>query len=182
MQKITEKFVRELLKRLNESSKKDLARTPKRTADTFAKIFSGYQKDPKEIATTFDNEGYDEMIVVKDIDFYSSCEHHLLPFFGKAYIGYIPDKRIIGLSKIPRLVEIYSRRLQNQERLTSQIADALVEILKPKGAGVVLEARHLCMMARGVEKQGARIVTSAMRGLFKKKMNTRAEFLRLIGR
>jgi GTP cyclohydrolase I len=120
------------------------------------------------------------MIIAKDIDFYSTCEHHLLPFFGKAYIGYIPDDRILGLSKLPRLVEIFSRRLQNQERLTKQIADTLNEMLSPKGVGVVLRAEHLCMKARGVEKQNCEITTSSFTGLFKKNLNTRSEFLDLI--
>lgn len=132
--------------------------------------------------TVFEDENYDEMIVVKDIEFYSVCEHHMIPFFGKAHIGYIPNGKIIGLSKIPRLVDMYARRLQNQERLTSQVAKALSELIKPRGVGVILEAQHLCMMARGVEKQGSKVITSAMHGLFKKELNTRNEFLRLIGK
>jgi len=122
------------------------------------------------------------MIVVKNIEFYSTCEHHFLPFHGQIHIGYIPDGKIIGLSKLPRLVEIFSRRLQNQERLTSQIAKGLFSLLKPKGVGVVIEAKHLCMMARGVEKQNSEVMTSSLLGLFKKDQNTRNEFLQLIGR
>lgn len=157
-----------------------LSKTPRRVAKAFEKAFSGYQKDPQKLLTIFEDKNYDEMIVVKDIEFYSTCAHHLLPFFGKAHIGYIPNGKIIGLSKIPRLVEMYSRRLQNQEKLTVEIAKAFKNLINPKGVGVVLEAQHLCMMARGVEKQGSKVVTSAMIGLFKRELNTRSEFLRLI--
>lgn len=156
--------------------------TPGRVARSYAKIFSGYLKEPEDSLTVFDDENYDEMIVVKDIEFYSNCEHHMIPFFGKAHIGYIPNGKIIGLSKLPRLVEIYARRLQNQERLTVQIASAINRLLKPHGVGVVIEARHLCMMARGVEKQNSVVSTSAQFGLFKKNDKTRSEFLRLIGK
>lgn len=177
-----EQVIKKLLETIGEDLSRDgLASTPRRVARSFKKIFSGYSKNPAEILTTFEAKGYDEMIVVKDIEFYSTCEHHFLPFFGKAHIGYIPDKKIIGLSKMPRLVEIFSRRMQNQECLTLEIAQALNKLLKPKGVGVVLEAKHLCMMARGVEKQRSRVVTSAMLGLFKKELNTRSEFLKLIG-
>lgn len=183
MQSPTEQFIKELIKQLPENGKREgLSKTPRRVARAFEKMLSGYQQDPKDLLTVFKDETYDEMIVVKDIDFFSLCEHHMLPFFGKAYVGYIPNGKIIGLSKIPRLVDIFARRLQNQERLTSQIAKSLSELVKPKGVGVVLEAKHLCMMARGVEKQGTSVVTSAMHGLFKKELNTRNEFLRLIGK
>lgn len=176
-----ERAVTNLLAALGENvGREGLKATPVRVTKAFEKIFSGYGKNPKDIVTTFEDRHYDEMIVVKDIEFYSSCEHHLLPFFGKAHIGYIPNGKIIGLSKIPRLVEIFSRRMQNQERLTVQIAEALKELINPRGVGVVLEAKHLCMMARGVEKQGSVVVTSAMMGLFKKNLNTRSEFLKLI--
>jgi GTP cyclohydrolase I len=176
-----EKLTGELLKALGDNPKREgLKDTPKRYSEACKKLFSGYEKKPEQVFKVFDGEAYDEMIVVKDIEFYSTCEHHLLPFFGKAHIGYIPDGKIIGLSKLPRLVEIFSRRLQNQERLTVQIANALNDLLKPKGVGVILEARHLCMMARGVEKQNSVVKTSALTGLFKKNMNTRSEFLRHI--
>ena len=138
--------------------------------------------NPAEILRTRFTQPYNQMVVLKDIELYSTCEHHFLPFIGRAHIGYIPDGKIIGLSKLPRLVEIYARRLQNQERLTSQIAQALQGILKPKGVGVVIEAKHLCMMARGVEKQGSEVTTSSLTGLFKRDMNTRNEFLKLIGK
>lgn len=176
-----EDAVKRLIEALGESTaSEDLIKTPVRVTQAFEKIFSGYSQNPKKILTTFQDKHYDEMIVVKDIEFYSTCSHHLLPFFGKAHIGYIPNGRIIGLSKLPRLVETYSRRLQNQERLTVEIAQALKQLMNPRGVGVVLEAKHLCMMARGVEKQGSSVVTSAMLGLFKKEMNTRSEFLKLI--
>lgn len=176
-----EKLVKELLQEIGEDLEREgLKRTPERVANAFEKIFGGYNKSADEILTTFDGEDYDEMIICKDIDFYSTCEHHIQPFFGKISIGYIPDKQIIGISKLPRIVEIFSRRLQNQERLTMQIANTLNELVKPKGVGVVMEAKHLCMMARGVEKQNTLMTTSCYRGLFKNNAKTRNEFLRLI--
>lgn len=176
-----ENAVRLFLKAIGEDSSRDgLIETPARVAGSFEKMLSGYGKDPKKLLTMFEEKDYDEMIVVRDIEFYSLCEHHLLPFFGKAHIGYIPKGKVIGLSKIPRLVEIFSRRLQNQERLTVEIAKAFEDLVHPKGVGVVLEGKHLCMMARGVEKQGSNVVTSSMMGLFKREMNTRSEFLNLI--
>ncbi|QQR55657.1 GTP cyclohydrolase I FolE [Candidatus Peregrinibacteria bacterium] len=171
----------ELLKTLPEDAEREgLKDTPRRADEAWEHLFSGYEKKPKDLLTVFENEGYDEMILVKEIEFYSTCEHHLLSFFGKAHIAYIPRDKIIGLSKIPRLVEIFSRRLQNQERLTTQIAEALEELLAPKGVAVVVEAQHLCMMARGVEKQSSTVSTSALKGLFKERPATREEFLRLI--
>ncbi|MCK5609758.1 GTP cyclohydrolase I FolE [Candidatus Pacearchaeota archaeon] len=177
-----EKLVQELLAAIDEDVEREgLVDTPKRVAKSFNKLFGGYKEDPKKLITVFDNEGYDEMIIARDIDFYSTCEHHMLPFTGKAYVGYIPNDKIIGLSKLPRLVEIFSRRLQNQERLTKQVADTLTEMLNPLGVGVVIKAEHMCMKARGVEKQNCEISTSSFTGLFKKNQNTRAEFLDLIG-
>lgn len=176
-----EKLVHELLKEIGEDPEREgLKNTPKRIAKSFEKLFGGYKKDPKEILTEFDGEDYDEMIICRNIDFYSNCEHHMQPFFGKVYIGYIPNKKIIGISKLPRIVEIYSRRLQNQERLTMDIANALKNLLKPKGVGVVIEAQHLCMMARGVEKQNTSMTTSSFNGLFKTQAKTRSEFLKLM--
>ncbi len=178
-----EKAVEALIASLGENvGRAGLSKTPRRVARAYEKVFSGYGKKPQDVLTVFEDRHYDEMIVVKDVEFFSTCEHHMLAFFGKAHIGYIPNGKIIGLSKIPRLVEIYSRRLQNQERLTMDIATALQQLIHPKGVGVVLEAKHLCMMARGVEKQGSQVVTSAMMGLFKKNLNTRSEFLKLIGK
>lgn len=175
------KLAKELLKEIGENTEREgLQKTPERIARSFEKIFGGYNKKPSEILTKFDGEDYDEMIICKDIDFYSTCEHHFQPFYGKVSIGYIPDKKIIGISKLPRIVEIFSRRLQNQERLTMQIANTLNELLKPKGVGVVLKAKHLCMMARGVEKQNTLMITSSCTGLFKNNAKTRSEFLRLI--
>lgn len=178
-----EQIVTQLLTALGEDNAREgLQGTPRRVAEAYKELFSGYGKKPEDVLTVFDDEHYDEMIVAKNIEFYSTCEHHMLSFFGKAHIGYIPNGKIIGLSKLPRLVEIFSRRLQNQERLTSQIALALEQLLSAKGVGVVLEAQHLCMMARGVEKQNSVVTTSAQLGLFKKNDTTRSEFLRLIGR
>jgi GTP cyclohydrolase IA len=176
-----EKLIHGLISSIGEDvGREGLRETPKRVTKSYLKLFGGYQEDPKRLLKTFKNEGYNEMIIVRDIDFYSTCEHHFLPFFGKASIGYIPNDKIIGLSKLPRLVEIFSRRLQNQERLTKQIADTLNDLLKPKGVGVVLQAEHLCMKARGVEKQNCVVSTSSFTGLFIKNLNTREEFLNLI--
>lgn len=179
--KSVEKLVKSLLSEIDNPKREGLVDTPKRVAKSFEKLYGGYNKDPKKIITVFDNEGYDEMIIAKDIDFYSMCEHHMLPFFGRVYVGYLPDDKIIGLSKLPRMVEIFSRRLQNQERLTKQIADTLSDLLKPKGVGVVIKASHLCMKARGIEKQNCEITTSSFTGLFRSNLNTRSEFLNLIG-
>lgn len=174
-------LIAELIKGLGEDlGREGLKETPERAAEAWDHLFSGYGKNPADVLTVFQNEGYDEMILVKNIEFYSHCEHHLQPFFGRAHVAYIPREKIIGLSKIPRLVEIFSRRLQNQERLTTQIANALQELLDPKGVAVVLEAKHFCMMARGVEKQLSEVSSSALKGLFKKNPSTREEFLRLI--
>lgn len=180
-QKKIEKLAKELLKEIGENPNREgLEKTPKRIAKSFLKIFGGYSQTTPNILTKFDGENYDEMIICKDIDFYSTCEHHMQPFFGKISIGYIPDKKIVGISKLPRIVEIFSRRLQNQERLTTQIADTLNKLLNPKGVGVVVKAQHLCMMARGVEKQNTIMITSSCKGLFKNNSKTRSEFLRLI--
>ena len=176
-----EQFVRALIEHIGEDPEREgLKDTPRRVIAAYEKMFAGYGQKPEDVLTVFGDELYDEMIVVKEVEFYSMCEHHLLPFFGKAHVGYIPNGKIIGLSKIPRLVEMYARRLQNQERLTNQIARALYSILKPKGVGVILEAKHLCMMSRGVEKQHSEVTTSALLGLFKKDLNTRNEFLSFI--
>lgn len=174
-------LIAELIKSLGEDlTREGLKDTPKRASEAWNHLFSGYGKKPEDVLTVFDNEGYDEMILVKDIEFYSTCEHHVQAFFGKAHVAYIPKDKIIGLSKIPRLVEIFARRLQNQERLTTQIAEALEGLLAPKGVAVVLEAKHFCMMARGVEKQMSEVITSTLKGLFKERPATREEFLRLI--
>ena len=179
----TEELVRQILLSIGEDpTREGLLETPQRVVRSYEKLFSGYHQNLENIVTVFDNEGYDEMVIARDIEFFSTCEHHMLPFFGKAHIGYLPKDKIIGLSKLPRLIEVFARRLQNQERLTSQVAQGLMDILSPKGVGVVIEAKHLCMMARGVEKQNAMVTTSTLQGLFKKNSETRTEFLRLIGK
>ena len=162
-------------------SKTELIKTPSRVAAAYEFLFSGYgrEQELKEILTTFESEGYDQLVLCKDIEFYSLCEHHLLPFYGICSVGYIPDKKIIGASKIPRLVEIYSRRLQLQERLTKQIAYALNDNLQPLGVAVVIKAEHLCMKMRGVQKQRAVLITSEMLGGFRNEPATRAEFFSL---
>lgn len=160
-----------------------LVDTPARVVRSWGELYGGYEQDPKKIlGTTFEQEGYivSEMILCKDIELYSTCEHHLLPFYGRAHVAYIPSKRIVGLSKLARLVDCFSRRLQIQEKLTNQIADALDEHLKPKGVAVVIEAKHHCMCSRGVAKQNSTMVTSALRGVFRKHAVTRQEFLGLI--
>ena len=177
-------LVEQLLVRLGEDPARDgLEKTPERVAKAFRFFTEGYQKDPEEIlnGALFPIE-YDEMVVIRDIDFFSLCEHHLLPFYGKCHVAYLPNGRIVGLSKIPRLVEVYSRRLQVQERLTMQIAEALQQKLNPQGVAVVMEARHLCMMMRGVETPNAVAVTSSMQGVFQTQQQTREEFLNLIRR
>jgi GTP cyclohydrolase I len=174
--------VREMITNLGlDVSSNGLAETPRRIADMYLEVFEGLWLDPHEPLAVQFEEGHSEMVILKDIPFYSMCEHHFLPFHGRAHVGYLPDGRIVGLSKLARAVEIYARRPQVQERLTSQIADCLEEVLGAKGAGVVIEAEHLCMTSRGVRKPGANMVTSAMRGKFREDEATRQEFLRLIG-
>ena len=176
-----EKLIRELIEELGEDpAREGLRDTPRRVAVSYEKLFGGYGKDPMELVTEFEGENYDEMIICKHIDFYSTCEHHMLPFFGKAHVGYLPDKKIIGISKLPRIVETFARRMQNQERLTMQIANTIDNLLNPKGVGVVMEAQHLCMMCRGVEKQNAVMTTSSFTKAFRTSEKTRSEFLRLI--
>jgi GTP cyclohydrolase I len=177
----TQEIYRELLGRLGEDPGRDgLVATPARVEKSMAFLTKGYTEDPGKIlrGAMFDVD-YDEMVIVRDIEMFSLCEHHMLPFFGKVHVAYIPKGKVIGLSKIPRLVEVFARRLQVQERLTRQIADAIQEAIEPQGVGVVVEARHLCMMMRGIEKQHSSTVTSAMVGCFMEK-ETRAEFLSLV--
>ena len=158
-----------------------LKNTPKRVLESWDEIYSGYNKNPKEILdATFNGEGYDGIVLLKDIEFYSTCEHHLLSFTGKAHVAYIPTDKIVGISKLARLVEVYAKRLQNQERITTQVADALIDHLKPLGAAVIIEASHSCMGCRGVKKNHAIMTTSAMRGLFFDKAEARAELMQLI--
>lgn len=177
----TEEIYHELLRRIGEDPERDgLVKTPKRVARAMEFLTQGYQKEPASIlrGALFDVD-YDEMVLVKDIELFSLCEHHMLPFLGRVHVAYIPNKKVVGLSKIPRLVDVFARRLQVQERLTRQIADAIQEAIDPQGVGVVVEARHLCMMMRGVETQNSSTVTSAMVGCFQNQ-NTRNEFLSLV--
>ncbi len=179
-----EKAVREILLGLGENPDREgLKDTPKRVAKMFEEVFSGIAADPKELVTIFETEGHEEMVILRDIPFYSMCEHHLLPFYGKAHVAYAPRKdRLCGLSKLARIVETISRRPQLQERITTQVADTIMKALKPYGALVIVEAEHLCMTMRGVKKPGARMTTSAVRGVFAKNVATRMEALQLIGK
>ena len=179
-----EPLIARMLTLLGENPvRRGLEKTPERVAKALTFFTRGYEQNVQDIinGALFPIE-YDEMVIVRDIDFYSLCEHHLLPFFGRCHIGYIPDKQVVGLSKMPRIVEVFSRRLQVQERLTVEIAETLKQTLRPLGVGVVIEARHLCMMMRGVEKQNTIAVTSHMLGAFRNQQQTRDEFLKLIGR
>ena len=175
-------LVRQLLLKLGEDPERDgLKGTPERVSQALRFLTGGYQQDvDKVLNNALFTVKYDEMVIVSDIDFFSVCEHHLLPFFGKVHIAYLPDKRIIGISKMVRLVEMFSRRLQVQERLTTQIADTINQKISPLGVGVVIEAQHMCMLMRGVEKQNSRAITSSMLGTFRTRHETRMEFLDLI--
>ena len=175
-------LISKILGQLGEDVEREgLEKTPERVAKALRYLTSGYGQDAKEILNgAMFVEDYDEMVIVKDIDFSSLCEHHLLPFIGKCHVAYMPGRRIVGLSKIPRLVEMFSRRLQVQERLTTQIASTISEVLQPRGVAVVMEAVHLCMLMRGVEKQNSKAITSAMLGSFRDNPETRAEFMDLI--
>jgi GTP cyclohydrolase I len=175
-------LVSELLKELGEDVQREgLDRTPERVEKALRYFTSGYAQDVKEVLNgALFVEEYDEIVIVKDIDFTSLCEHHLLPFLGKCHVAYMPNRKIVGLSKIPRLVEMFSRRLQVQERLTTQIANTLNDALQPRGVAVVMEAVHLCMLMRGVEKQNSKAITSSMLGVFRDRAETRAEFMELI--
>lgn len=177
-------LVKRQLELLGEDPDREgLVRTPKRVAESLTFLTSGYTANIEEIlnGALFEAPAH-EMVIIRDIEFYSMCEHHMLPFYGKVHIGYVPDKRILGLSKFARLVDVFARRLQVQERMTSQIADELMDILEPLGVGVISEASHLCMMMRGVEKQGGNTQTNAMRGSFKSDARTRQEFLAAVQR
>ena len=175
-------LVREMLARLGEDPEREgLVSTPERVERAMRFLTKGYTEDPETMLKgALFTEEYDEMVIVKDIEMFSLCEHHMLPFFGKVHVAYLPNGKVVGLSKIPRLVELFSRRLQVQERLTTQIAETLMKVIQPLGVGVVIEARHLCMMMRGVEKQHSAAVTSSMLGSFREEQQTREEFLSLI--
>ena len=175
-------LVRKMLVELGEDPEREgLVKTPHRVAEAMRFLPRGYDQNLEEIVNgAVFEEDCDEMVVVKDIEIYSLCEHHMLPFIGKAHVSYVPDGKIVGLSKVARIVEMYSRRLQVQERLTSQIANAIQTTIEPKGVGVVIEAKHLCMMMRGVQKQNSKTITSAMRGIFLEDHRTRDEFMRFV--
>jgi GTP cyclohydrolase IA len=177
-----EELVREMIVRLGEDPDREgLLRTPERVEKAMQFLVKGYKEDPAVLLSdALFTVSYDEMVIVKDVEMFSLCEHHLLPFFGKVHVAYIPKGKVIGLSKIPRLIDAFSRRLQIQERLTTQIAEAIQNAIEPQGVGVVIEARHLCMMMRGVEKQHSSAVTSSMLGCFRSEEETRTEFLSLI--
>ena len=177
-----EELVREMIVRLGEDPEREgLTRTPERVHRAYQHLMKGYKEDPEAmLKKALFTVTYDQMVIVKDVEMFSLCEHHMLPFFGKVHVAYIPNGKVIGLSKIPRLVDIFSRRLQIQERLTTQIAETIQKAIQPQGVGVVIEARHLCMMMRGVEKQHSAAVTSSMLGCFREEQETRTEFLSLI--
>ncbi len=175
-------LMRQILRQIGENPERDgLRHTPERFEKALRFLTSGYHQDPEKLLNgAMFSVCYDQMVIVKDIEFYSLCEHHVIPFFGKCHVAYIPEKKVVGLSKIPRLVNMFARRLQIQERLTNQIANAIQQKITPLGVGVVIEARHLCMVMRGVEKESSHTVTSAMLGSFKDNPKTREEFLSLI--
>ena len=178
-----EQAIRMLLEAIGEDPQREgLIKTPSRIGRAYEELFSGYlqERELQTLLTTFEKEKYDQMVLVKNIEFYSHCEHHMLPFFGKCHVAYIPKDRVIGVSKIPRIVDIFARRLQLQERLTYQIAEALDTSLQPKGVAIVVKARHLCMSARGVKLGSTEMVTSDVRGVFRDKIEARAEFLQLL--
>ena len=174
--------VSQILQAIGEDpAREGLVRTPERVARAYQEILAGYQTDPVELVNgALFNVDYDEMVIVKDIEYYSLCEHHMLPFFGKAHVAYVPKGRVIGLSKIPRIVDMFAHRLQVQERMTQQIAEFIQEVINPWGVGVVIEGQHLCMMMRGIKKEQAKMTTSAMLGGFRKRLETRMEFLNRI--
>jgi GTP cyclohydrolase I len=175
------KAVREIIQAVGEDPNREgLIETPRRVADMYAEVFSGLRQDPADVLRVGFEEGHQELVLVKDIPFYSMCEHHFLPFHGVAHVGYIPNGRVVGLSKLARALEILARRPQLQERLTSQLADVIMSTLEPAGVAVVVNAEHLCLSMRGIRKPGSETVTSAMRGIFRREAATRAEFMSLI--
>lgn len=176
-----ERAVLSIIRAIGEDPQREgLVDTPHRIAEMYGELFSGMDVDPRAELTVGYEEGHREMVILRDIPFYSLCEHHFLPFYGVAHVGYIPNGKVVGISKLARVVEIFARRPQLQERLTSQIADCIVEVLQPDGVAVVIQAEHLCMTMRGIKKQGSNVITSATRGLFRNKAATRAEFLSLV--
>lgn len=179
---IVEESIKKILVAIGEDpSREGLLDTPHRVAKMYDEIFSGYEQDPKAIlGTTFSDDAHEELVLVGPIQYYSHCEHHMVPFFGQAWIGYIPDGKVVGISKLARLVDCFARRLQIQERLTDEVANTIQEVLQPKGVAVVVKGEHMCMSMRGVKKPGTKTTTSAVRGVFLKEADARAEFLSLI--
>lgn len=181
MQERIENAVVNLLLSIGENpAREGLVDTPRRVAKSYLKLFEGYGQKPEDLLTVFGADGYDQMVLLKDIEFYSTCEHHMIPFFGKAHVAYIPGEHIVGISKLARLVDMYARRLQIQERICDQVTEALMEHLKPRGAACLIEASHLCMRARGVEKQSSVMVTSSLKGIFLTDQSARAELMTLM--
>ena len=180
MATVNEKLIRNLLIAIGENPDREgLIDTPKRVVKSWNDLFAGYKQTPEEVLKTFFTVAYDEMIICKDIEFYSNCEHHMLPFYGKCHIGYVPHKKVVGLSKLPRLLDAFSRRLQIQERLSEQVADSIMKYLDPLGAGVIIHAKHHCVLCRGVQKQNSKMITSSVRGIFQE-AHIKEEFHRLI--
>ena len=176
-------MIREMIRQIGDNPMREgLLDTPHRIIKSWNELYSGYKQNPAEVFTVFDADGYDQMVLLKDVEFYSMCERHMLPFFGKAHIAYIPEEKVIGISKLARLLEIYARRLQIQERLGQQVVNALEKYLTPKGAACILEAQHLCMVSRGVNKQNSIMTTSALTGVFQNEIDARNDLLKLIKR
>ena len=177
----SESLVKELITRIGDNPNREgLQETPERVVRSWGELYSGYGYDPSDVLKTFDADGYDELVLLKNIEMYSTCQHHMLPFFGKAHIAYIPNERIIGISKLARLLEIYARRLQMQEQISNQVTQALMKVVKPIGAACIIEAKHLCSCARGVSKQHSIMVTSSLRGSFREDPKAREELISLV--
>lgn len=176
-----EELIAQQLLLLGENPNREgLIDTPKRVIKSWNEIYSGYSKEPKDVLTVFSADGYDQIVLLKDIELYSMCEHHMLPFFGKAHVAYLPDKKVIGISKLARLVDIYARRLQIQERIGEQVTTALMEYLQPKGAACIIEATHMCMRMRGVNKQNSVMITSSIKGIFLEDTSAKSELMQMI--
>lgn len=174
-------YIKDILKYIGEQPDREgLVDTPKRVVNSWKEIYKGYKQDPESILTTFAADGYDQIVLLKDVEVYSMCEHHMLPFIGKAHVAYLPDEKVVGISKLARLVDIYARRLQIQERLTDQVTEALMKYLKPKGAVCIIEAQHLCMRMRGVSKQNSVMVTSSIKGVFRNNTEMMNELTNLL--
>lgn len=180
MQQIENAVVNLLLSIGENPTREGLVDTPRRVAKSYTKLFEGYNQKPEDLLTVFDADGYDQIVLLKDIEFYSTCEHHMIPFWGKAHVAYLPGKKIVGISKLARLVDMYARRLQIQERICDQVTEALMDHLHPRGAACLIEASHLCMRARGVEKQSSVMVTSSLKGIFLTDQSARAELMTLM--